>query len=115
MVLVAAALSVVSYQTIGEGQPPEHALAKIIHRVPDVARQHELLGSEILESSFNDTEALVRYRDVAPGAARAHPSEEHFLPLHVAWGAAGEGATAEQVLAGLDAGVLSMDSYLFRR
>jgi len=60
-----------------------------------------------------DTDALVRYRDVAPGAARAHPSEEHFLPLHIAWGAAGEGARAKQVLAGLDAGVLSMDSYLF--
>ena len=60
-----------------------------------------------------DTDALVHYRDVAPGAARAHPSEEHFLPLHVAWGAAGEGARAEQVLDGLDTGVLSMDSYLF--
>ena len=60
-----------------------------------------------------DTDALVRYRDVAPAAARAHPTEEHFLPLFVAWGAAGEHPVAERILAGLEAGALSMDSYAF--
>ncbi len=34
-------------------------------------------------------EDLVHYRVRAPEAARAHPSEEHFLPLHVALGAGG--------------------------
>jgi len=61
----------------------------------------------------NDGEGLMRYRDRAPEASRAHPTEEHFLPLFVAWAAAGEGARPEKVVAGLEAGALSMDSYLF--
>ncbi len=60
-----------------------------------------------------DTGALERYRDLAPHAARAHPSEEHFLPLFVAWGAAGANPRAERVVSGIDGGVLSMDSYRF--
>ena len=60
-----------------------------------------------------DTEALVRYRDLAPHAVRSHPTDEHFLPLFVAWGAAGEHARVERVVEGLEGGVLSMDSYLF--
>lgn len=38
-----------------------------------------------------DLEALCDYRRQAPGAQWAHPSEEHFLPLLVAAGAAAEG------------------------
>ena len=49
----------------------------------------------------------------APGAARAHPTEEH-LPLFVAWGAAGVDPDVEHVVAGFEAGALAMDSYLFR-
>jgi 4,5-DOPA dioxygenase extradiol len=60
-----------------------------------------------------DTDALVRYRELAPGAARAHPTDEHFLPLFVAWGAAGEDTRAERVVEGMEGGVLSMDSYRF--
>jgi 4,5-DOPA dioxygenase extradiol len=61
-----------------------------------------------------DTAALVRYRELAPDAARAHPSEEHYLPLLVAWGAAGDDARAERHAAGFEAGALANDSYLFR-
>jgi len=60
-----------------------------------------------------DTDALIAYRDQAPEAARAHPTEEHFLPLLVAWGAAGEGARAERMSAGIDGGALVNDSYKF--
>ena len=60
-----------------------------------------------------DTDALVRYRELAPGAVRAHPTDEHFLPLFVAWGAAGARGPVERVVEGLESGVLSMDSYLF--
>jgi 4,5-DOPA dioxygenase extradiol len=62
-----------------------------------------------------DTDALIRYRDLAPHAVRAHPTDEHFLPLFVAWGAAGPHARAERVVEGVEGGVLSMDSYLFHR
>jgi 4,5-DOPA dioxygenase extradiol len=61
----------------------------------------------------HDTAALVAYRERAPEAARAHPTEEHFLPLHVAWGAAGADPKVERIVEGFEAGALAMDSYLF--
>jgi 4,5-DOPA dioxygenase extradiol len=61
----------------------------------------------------HDTTALVHYREQAPEAARAHPTEEHFLPLHVAWGAAGDDARVERVVTGFEGGALAMDSWLF--
>lgn len=67
-----------------------------------------------LRLAAHDTDALVDYRQQAPEAVRAHPSEEHFLPLFVALGAAGERATAERVIEGYESGALSLDSYLFQ-
>ncbi len=61
----------------------------------------------------NDTAALIDYRALAPEAVRAHPTEEHFLPLHVAWGAAGANPRVERVVSGFEAGALAMDSWLF--
>jgi len=61
----------------------------------------------------NDRADLVRYRELAPSARRAHPSDEHFLPLFVAWGAAGATPKVERLDPGVDSGVLAMDSYLF--
>ena len=62
----------------------------------------------------HDSEAVVAYRERAPDAVRAHPTEEHFLPLFVAWGAAGIDARAERVVEGFESGALAIDSYLFR-
>jgi 4,5-DOPA dioxygenase extradiol len=59
----------------------------------------------------HDTEALIDYRARAPEAARAHPSEEHFLPLHVAVGAAGPQARVERFVTGFEAGALALDSW----
>ncbi|HTT13726.1 MAG TPA: class III extradiol ring-cleavage dioxygenase [Burkholderiaceae bacterium] len=56
---------------------------------------------------------LVRYRELAPNARRAHPTDEHFLPLFVALGAAGIAPRVERIDPGVDSGVLAMDSYLF--
>jgi 4,5-DOPA dioxygenase extradiol len=58
-------------------------------------------------------EDLINYRDRAPYARENHPSEEHFLPLHVAVGAAGEGAKGELIHSSYANGVLSMDAYVF--
>jgi len=44
---------------------------------------------------------------------RAHPTDEHFLPLFVAYGAAGENPRPERVVDGFLNGALAMDSYLF--
>jgi 4,5-DOPA dioxygenase extradiol len=60
-----------------------------------------------------DDDALLAYREQGPGGARAHPSEEHFLPIYVAWGAAGADAVAERVYRGFDGPALSMDAYAF--
>ena len=62
-----------------------------------------------------DREELIAYRERAPGAVRAHPTEEHFLPLFVALGAAGPEATARRVHASIMASALAMDAYLFER
>ena len=57
-----------------------------------------------------NTDALRDYRRLAPSAIRAHPTEEHYLPLLVAAGAAGEDAPTV-IDGGITYGVLSMDSY----
>lgn len=62
-----------------------------------------------------DLPSLLDYRQKAPGAVRAHPSQEHLLPLYVALGAAGEGAAAERFHAGVDDYVIAMDAYAFHR
>ncbi|MFO1394518.1 MAG: class III extradiol ring-cleavage dioxygenase [Steroidobacteraceae bacterium] len=60
-----------------------------------------------------DRTALVDYRARAPSAVRAHPTEEHFLPLYVALGAAGPGARAVRAHAGTEGNALSMDAWRF--
>jgi 4,5-DOPA dioxygenase extradiol len=60
-----------------------------------------------------DIDALVNWHEQAPDAARAHPTDEHFLPLFVALGAAGEYATAVKTYAGVEGNALSMDAYRF--
>ncbi|HYN12096.1 MAG TPA: class III extradiol ring-cleavage dioxygenase [Burkholderiales bacterium] len=60
-----------------------------------------------------DIDGLADYRSRSPHGARAHPTEEHFLPLFVALGAAPQG-TAERVYDAIDGGVLAMDAYVFQ-
>ncbi|AMB84938.1 dioxygenase [Pseudomonas agarici] len=60
-----------------------------------------------------NTDQLLDYRQYAPSAERAHPTDEHFLPLFIALGAAGEQYDTQVLEGGITYGVLSMDSYLF--
>jgi 4,5-DOPA dioxygenase extradiol len=60
-----------------------------------------------------DIDALVDYRRRASHALRAHPTEEHFLPLLVALGASEDEDTVEVIDGGMTYGVLSMESYVF--
>ena len=59
--------------------------------------------------------ALLDYRRQAPFAERAHPTDEHLLPLFVAMGAAGGDPHAQRIDAGIDVGLLAMDIYRFGR
>jgi 4,5-DOPA dioxygenase extradiol len=61
----------------------------------------------------DDRESVLDYRERGPEAARAHPTEEHFLPLFVAWGAAGPQSHARRVRIGIDGAALAMDAYVF--
>jgi 4,5-DOPA dioxygenase extradiol len=60
-----------------------------------------------------DVESLIDYRSRSPHGARAHPTDEHFLPLFFALGAASEKAKPERVYDAIDSGVLAMDAYVF--
>lgn len=62
----------------------------------------------------------VRYEDVnifykkAPNSKMAHPWPEHFYPLHVALGAAGESAKTKLLHRSWSHGTLSYTSYRFK-
>ena len=56
---------------------------------------------------------IAHYRTRAPFARENHPSEEHFLPLPFAMGAAGPGAKGQRVHSSHQYGVLMMDAYAF--
>lgn len=60
-----------------------------------------------------DRTALLDYRQQAPDAQRAHPTEEHFLPLLVALGASHEQEDLRIIEGGIAHGVLAMDAYAF--
>ena len=61
----------------------------------------------------SDADALVEYRERAPHAVRAHPTDEHFLPLFVAYGAAGDHRASEPIVEGFEGGALSLHSWAF--
>jgi len=64
-----------------------------------------------------DELALTQWKKRAPHALRAHPSDEHFLPLPLAYGASwpsdSKPPQAMRIELGVDMGVLAMDAYVF--
>jgi 4,5-DOPA dioxygenase extradiol len=60
----------------------------------------------------HDLDVLLDYRRRAPSADRAHPTDEHLLPLFVALGAAGT-ARARRITDEVTFGVIAMDTYVF--
>lgn len=89
-----------------------HNLYEVAARTPTAARYAEEFARWVREAVIaKNTGSLLSYRSEAPHAERAHPTEEHFLPLLVALGAA---SAADDVIAidgGMTYGVLSMDSF----
>jgi len=66
---------------------------------------------EVLEKG--DTEALLDYRRRAPFGAETHPTEDHLLPLFVAWGASGPDDTVLRLTPEYTYGGLAMDAYVW--
>lgn len=92
------------YLVIGSGSMT-HNLREFFNGRPDQDASAERYVSEFARwvedaVSRGDREALMDYRSRAPHAVRAHPTDEHFLPLYFALGAAGwgEGAAAPEYL-----------------
>lgn len=68
------------------------------------------LKDSLLSGRFEDVN---HYQEKAPNAKVAHPWPDHFYPLHVAMGAAGENAKAELIHHSWDLQTLSYASYKF--
>ncbi len=62
----------------------------------------------------HDVQALIHTSSQAPHAARAHPTDEHYLPFLIALGAARADAQLEVLQGGMTYGVIGMDSYIWR-
>lgn len=60
-----------------------------------------------------DGDAVANWLTRGPDARRAHPTDEHFLPLPVALGAAGDGFRAERLHSGFEHGSIGMQAYAF--
>jgi len=60
-----------------------------------------------------DTHALINAATLAPDAARAHPTHEHYLPFLIALSAARAEATLEVLDGGFTYGVIGMESYVW--
>ena len=60
-----------------------------------------------------DLKRITQTLELAPHAARAHPTTEHFLPLLVAAGAASAPNPVTVLDGGIRHGVLAMESYVF--
>jgi 4,5-DOPA dioxygenase extradiol len=60
-----------------------------------------------------DLTKLLDYRTQAPHALRAHPTDEHFLPLFVSLGASMNEDAIQVLETEIRYGMLSMESYVW--
>lgn len=89
-----------------------HVSQRSGHATPGYVQQ---FADWVCESmAARDIDGLMHYRSVRADGVRAHPTEEHLLPLFTALGAAGARAIPEPFYRGISDGVLAMDAYGFR-
>lgn len=100
---------------IGSGHVTHNLRDWAMHRQATEPLDYVSRFSEWLHARLvaGDGDAVLAYRDEAPGAERAHPTEEHFLPIFIAWGAAGPCAPATRLYSAIEDAALSMDAYRF--
>jgi 4,5-DOPA dioxygenase extradiol len=61
--------------------------------------------------AHEDHETLIRYRELAPHAERAHPTDEHLLPLMIAYGARNVSEKLKIIKGEATYGVIHTESY----
>ena len=110
-----AALRADGVLVIGSGSFT-HDLSRLRRDAPgteessDVTEFSAWMHAALIERRTGD---LLNYRRLAPFAAMEHPTEEHLLPIYVALGAAGEGASVRRLHSSTNYAVLRMDAYAF--
>jgi 4,5-DOPA dioxygenase extradiol len=67
----------------------------------------------VAQCEAGDVDVLTHWQQRAPDAHRAHPTAEHFTPLLVAFGAAGQGARGRILHRSWDYGNLAMTAVAF--
>jgi 4,5-DOPA dioxygenase extradiol len=102
-----------------------HNLGELMQLLRSAQTQfgEETAAAEYVESFRNWVDASLQRRpgsapitawaEQAPHALRAHPTPEHFLPLLLAYGAAGEAPAVERIDLGVESQLLAMDAYVF--
>jgi 4,5-DOPA dioxygenase extradiol len=91
-----------------------HNLYEIGRQVPgDLTYAQSFVAWVRRQVARRDVAALADYRRRAPSAERAHPTEEHYLPLLVALGASDAADPVQVIEGGMTYGILSMESYAF--
>ncbi len=86
------------------------ALYQLRYPAPGAPQLAERAAALIEQHNHN---ALLDYVQQAPHAKRNHPTDEHFLPLFVALGAAGANARITRELSGEADRAIALDSYVF--
>ena len=107
-----APLAAEGYLVIGSGS--------ITHNLADLDRGNEFAAPQPWAREFDDwiasrietgaIDELLDYRKLAPHALRAHPTEDHLMPLFVALGAGGAGTALYR---GFSYATISMSGYGF--
>lgn len=93
-----------------------HNLRDITRPEPDAApAEWAAAFTEWIHAKVEDRaiDELLRYRELAPNAVRAHPTDEHFLPFFVALGAGLPDESATRIHHSFTYGSLGMDAYAF--
>ncbi|MFM9882747.1 MAG: DODA-type extradiol aromatic ring-opening family dioxygenase [Burkholderiales bacterium] len=95
----------------------------LTHNLRDIQRWERDAGTTPYVTAFQawfaerlaarDIDALLDWNQQAPHAARAHPTDDHLLPIFVALGAAGTATATRRLHADVTYGVLAMDAYAF--
>ncbi len=83
-----------------------------VRPTPDSRAFREWVHAQLMN---NASEPLFDWQQLGPGAKSAHPTPEHFLPLFVALGAAGEKHRTEWLGGGWVGDALAADNYLFEQ
>ncbi|HUD51861.1 class III extradiol ring-cleavage dioxygenase [Parvibaculum sp.] len=95
----------------------------ITHNLRDLTRSDAEAAPSAWASEFTEwiydkvatgaLDDLLHYRERAPNAVHAHPTDEHFMPFFVALGASLSGESAERLHHSFTYGALGMDVYAF--